>query len=148
MLAIDTQIKKAYEEEQMTPEQIAEDQGLQIEAVKAKLMQVSFQYRRACNGESEEVIDGLNFTNAQLERINAVIFETATSAETADGQVDYKTRLAAATYIRDDKKGRKDVVKGMGNQTFNILNFNQALESARQGAEKMKRMVMNKPIDA
>lgn len=121
----------------MTPAEIAEDQALDLAAVKAALMQCSAKYRKDC-GLELETEDDLNFTNDELRRVNQVIFETAVSAELSDGSIDWKTRLAAATYIRDDKKGRKEAVKHMaGNNTFNILNFNEQLAQARQLKEKM-----------
>ena len=139
----DSQIKKAYEEESMTPQQIADDLGFDIIAVKAKLMSISSKYRKDCGAEQEIVPDGLNFTNDQLEDVNKVIYETALAAEYPDGAVDYKTRLQAAMYIRDDKKGRKEVARQMAGQTFNILNLNQALEQARVGAGRVVKQIMN-----
>lgn len=136
------QIKTAYEVSGMTPEQIAEDQDLDIAAVKAGLMQSSAKYRKAC-GQEEEDLDGLNFTNDELRRVNQVIYETALSAELADGSVDFKTRLAAATYIRDDKKGRKEPVRHIAGNTFNLLSFNEQLQKARQFSDSMKRQLID-----
>ncbi len=143
-MTVDAQIKKAFEDEGMTPEQIAEDQGFDVTAIKAKLMQISSKYRQACGAEKEEVVDGLNFTNQQLESVNRVIYETALAAEYPDGSVDFKTRLTAATYIRDDKKGRKEVARQMAGNQFNIFNLNQALEQARMGASKVIHQITNK----
>src|SRR5271165_4740433 len=98
----DESIRTAYEVEHMSPSQIAEDRGLNEIAVKSKLMAISVQYRRACKVEPEGE-DTLNFTDTQLQMVNQVILETALAAETSDGHVDYRTRLAAAIYIRDDK---------------------------------------------
>jgi hypothetical protein len=132
----DTQIKKAYEIENMSPVQIAEQMDFDIVAVKAKLMSISAMYRKACGKEEDNAPDGLNFTDDQHRDVVKVIHETALAAEYPDGSVDYKTRLAAAIYIRDDKKGRKEAVKNMAGNHFNILNFNQMLQQARLGANK------------
>jgi len=145
MLAIETQIKKSFEEEGMMPEEIAEQLGLQVVAVKAKLMQLSTTYRRAAMGEDEGK-DELNFSDDQLRDVNQIIYNTAMCAETPDGQIDYRTRLAAATYIRDDKKGRKEVVKGLQANTFNIMNFNDALQAAKHNAAKIKQAVLGKEV--
>lgn len=135
------QIKTAYEVNEMTPEQIAEDQDLDIAAVKAGLMQTSSKYRKAC-GMEEEDTDGLNFTNDELRRVNQVIYETALTAETPDGSPDFKTRLAAATYIRDDKKGRKEPVRHIAGNTFNLLSFNEQLQKARQLGNSLKQQLI------
>lgn len=129
MLTCDTQIKAAYENENMSPEQIAQDQALDVVAVKAKLMQVSSKYRKDCNQDPN-----LNFTEDQHADVLKIIHETALSAEHPDGSVDYKTRLSAATYIRDDIKGRKEPRAMANGPVFNMLSFNESLSRARQGA--------------
>lgn len=134
------QIKTAFEQEGMTPEQIAEDQSLDVGAVKSVLIQSSSIYRKACGMENGEVDDGLNFNDDELKIANKIIIETAMSAEYADGTPDFKTRLDAAKYIRDDKKGRKEVVRAVNNgNTFNILQLNEQFREAREAAESVKR---------
>ena len=113
------QIKSSYEELGMSPEEISVDRELDLVAVKAALMQSSSKYRKAC-GKEDEVEDNLNFNNEQLQRANDVIYELAMAAE------DEHLRFKAATYIRDDKKGRKELVKQVQGMSFNILNFNQS----------------------
>lgn len=124
------QLKASYEQG-ATPEQISEELGFDIVAVKAGLMQCSAKYRKACGLEAEEV-DGLNFDNEQLREANAVIYQLALSAE------DEHLRFKAASYIRDDKKGRKEVVKNMQSTTVNLLQFNEMVKGAR---EKMKSVL-------
>lgn len=131
----DTQIKKAYESEGMSPSEIAADLGFEETAVKAKLMQTSSSYRRACGHEDTEE-DELNFSNDQLRKVNEVIFGLAISAE------DEHLRFKAATFVRDDKKGRKEVVKAVQHNTFNLLQFNEALQSARAGASRIKEQLV------
>lgn len=109
----------------MTPEEIAADQEMEVAAVKACLMSCSSLYRRACGSEEPEE-DRLNFSDEQLEAVNRVLYELAIGAE------DDSIRLKAATYIRDDKKGRKEVVKQIGGATFNILSFNEQMQKIRQ----------------
>lgn len=151
MGSTDLTLKVAYEENNMTPAQIAEDQDLDVVAVKAKLMQVSAKYRKDC-GHEDENDDGLNFSNDDLMKVNQVILEVALCAETPDGTPDYRARLNAATYIRDDKKGRKDVRQAIQNTQFNIFDINTQLQSMRQGAERVKAAINgnnnNKAIEA
>ena len=121
-------IKTAFENEQMSPEEIAESQDLELVAVKAALMQCSAKYRRECGQEPEEV-DRLNFSNDDLARVNEVILELALSAE------DPHLRFKAATYIRDDKKGRKEIAKQVGGMQTNIFMLNEQLAKMRQVKE-------------
>lgn len=122
-------IKVAYETLQMTPEEIAEDRELEIASVKASLMATSSSYRKACGQEPDEE-DALNFSNQDLKDVNEVILQTAKYAE------DPNLRLKAAMYVRDDKKGRKEVVKQMGGQQFNILVFNEQMARIREAKQK------------
>lgn len=137
MGSTDLQLKQAYELNSMSPAQIAEDMGFEEIAVKAKLMQISAKYRKDCGHEQSEE-DILNFSDDELHKVNRVILETALSAETPDGSIDYKTRLAAATYIRDDKKGRKDIRQAIQHQQFNIFDINTSLQQMREGAQRVK----------
>jgi hypothetical protein len=140
MTTQDSIIKTAYELENLTPDQIAEDQGLNLIAVKAKLMEVSTKYRKDCGKEPENE-SRLNFSNNDLETVNQIIMETALAAERSDGSIDWKTRLEAACYIRDDKKGRKEVKSILAGNTFNILNLSEKLSLSNQRAAEMKRLV-------
>lgn len=141
----DAQIKNAYEVEGLVPSQIADDLGFEEVAIKAKLAQLSSQYRKDCKMEALDE-DELNFSNEQLKSINGVLYECATAAELPDGTPDFRTRLNAAKYIRDDKKGRLEPVKAIANgNTFNILTFNESLQTARQLAEKAKQRVLHGP---
>ena len=130
------QIKVCYEQLGMTVEQIAEDRGLDVIATKAALMQSSAQYRKACGQEPPQE-DRLNFNEEQLEQVNKVIYELALASE------DDHLRFKAATYIRDDKKGRKDIVKAVQGGQYNILMFNEQMQGIREKAGKMKEMLLN-----
>lgn len=124
------QLRISYEQLGMSPEEIAEDRGLDLTAVKAGLMQSSSKYRKAC-GQAAEDDDTLNFSDDDLRRVNNVIKEIALSSE------DDNLRLKAAMYIRDDKKGRKEVIKAVQNTQFNILQFNEAMKQVRNVSERM-----------
>ncbi len=133
------QLKIAYETLGMSPEAIATDRELDINAVKAGLMQCSPRYRRDCGAEPAER-DELNFSDQDLRDVNDVIRQTALYAE------DERLRFQAAIYIRDDKKGRKEVVKQLGNQTFNILQFNESMKAIRERAAQVIDVATSQPI--
>lgn len=126
-----TTIKTAYEQENMTPEEIAEDRGLDLAAVKAGLMQVSVTYRKAC-GKEEIEEDTLNFSRDEQQRVKDALLDIGLGAE------DDHLRFKALVYIRDDAKGRKDVVKNIGGQNFNILMINEKMKQVREVADRIK----------
>jgi hypothetical protein len=133
MLSELTALKTAYEEEQMTVEEIAESRELDLSAVKAGLMQCSAKYRRAC-GKEEEETDSLNFSREEQQRIKDALYDLALSTE------DEHLRFKALVYCRDDAKGRKDVVKDMKGANFNILMINERMKQVRQITDKLKRV--------
>ena len=134
-------IVTAYENEGMLPDEIASDRGLDPAAVKGCLMQYSTSYRKAC-GQEPENEDKLNFTNEELERVNEVLVGLALSAESE------KVRLTAAMYIRDDKKGRKDVVKGVSAQQNNIFLINQQMAKVREITGRVKNAMTLPPSNS
>ena len=146
-MVIDFQIKDQYETYRRTPDEIATELNLEVEAVKAKLLQVSALYRERIKEEGGQVPSVNDFTDEQLEHANRAIYETMLEAELPDGTPDYRTRLKAATYIRDDKKGRKELKHLLQATQFNILNFNEALQNARKGADKAKQIVMPQTVE-
>lgn len=130
MISTTNIIKLAYEDEGMSPEAIAIDQGLETEAVKGALMQYSAKYRTDC-GQETEIEDGLNFSKDELRRVNRVILDLALGAE------DEHLRGKMATYVRDDVKGRKEVVKLQQGSNTNIFNFNQRILEVREAAARL-----------
>jgi hypothetical protein len=131
----DQQIKTAYEVNGMTPEQISDDLGFTIESIKAKLMQISSSYRKDC-GLENPTSSTLNFSDEQLARVNDEIYQLALGSD------DEHLKFKALTYIRDDKKGRKDVVRQMAGTTFNMFQFNQMLQAGRSGAQRIKESLV------
>ena len=128
-------IKVAYEEESLTPEFIAEDRGLDVSAVKAALMQSSSKYRKDC-GIEDEKSDAINFSKDEQERVKNVILDIALGAD------DEHLRFKAASFIRDDSKGRRDVVRNMAGNNFNVLFLNQQLAKVGKIADGLKQAVM------
>lgn len=145
-MVIDFQIKEQYEQYGRTPDQIAEEMSLDPIAVKAKLLQVSDLYRKSV-GSVEEEENPDDFTKEQLRTANQVIYENMLTAVLPSGDPDYRTRQRAAEYIRDDKKGRKELKNLLKGNQFNILNFNEALQSARSKADEMKQAMMPKTVE-
>jgi hypothetical protein len=131
------QIKRAYEDEHLTPEEIAEDLGWDVIAVKSALIGNSSAYRKACNAEPPDE-SVLNFSDEELLSANRVIVECAQGACLPSGDPDWRVRLNAAQYIRDDKKGRKEVRNAIANTTNNVMIVSDALRSAREGANKLR----------
>lgn len=134
MLNIDKQIKLAYEQENMTPEEIASDNALDVVAVKAKLMMISSLYRKACGQEPLESSE-LNFSDEQAVDFLQVIHEIA-----LDRELEAGVRLKAAMYGRDDKKGRRDVIKAVQGNNLTIFNINEAMANMREGMNKVIQM--------
>jgi hypothetical protein len=143
--ATDTQIKKAYEEYHMLPSQISEDFGFEETAVKAKLMQISPVYRKDCGKEPLGEDPSLNFSDDDLKDANKVIADVMLCATLPDGSVDYRTRLKAAEYVRDDKKGRKEQVRAIQNgPQVNIFSINDAIQQARLAASMATKQLTEK----
>jgi hypothetical protein len=133
------QIKLSYEELNMTPQEIAMDRELEIEVVKAALMSCSSRYRKDCGMEAQEK-DDLNFSDEQLRRVDERIFQIAIGSE------NEAIALKASMYIRDDKKGRRDIVKAMAGVTFNVLQFNEQMKLADKAITKALGMQeLNEP---
>ena len=131
-----TTIKVAYEDESMSPAEIAEDRGLELSAVKSALMQCSAKYRRDCGSEPEEV-DELNFSKEEQLQVKRMMMDIALGAD------DEHLRAKMCINIRDDAKGRKDAVKQMQGNNFNILYINEQLKKVRELTAGVKQKVIN-----
>lgn len=136
MTAEMTSIKNAFENEGMSPEQIAECQNLDPLAVKASLMQTSSIYRKACGATDEEDDDGLNFNKDDQRRFVQVIREIALGSENEE------LRLKAAIYARNDHKGRLEPARALAGNNFNVLMINEKLQAVRQVASNITSNVM------
>lgn len=128
-------IKVAFEDEDMSPEDIASERELDVTAVKAALMQSSSKYRKLAGRENEQE-DVLNFSKEEQLRVKEALLDLALGAE------DDHLRFKALTYCRDDAKGRKDVVKNMGGQNFNILMINEKMKQIRSVTEGIKQRAL------
>lgn len=131
-------IRVGYETLGLSIEDIASDRGLEVASVKSALLNCSSKYRRdvgvldSSNDESKK----LDFSDNDLLAVNNVIREVALYGE------DDNIRLKAAMYIRDDKKGRRELRQVLGGNTFNILAFNHNMAQMREKVEKMKQQML------
>lgn len=130
-MSVHIQLKNLYENDNLSPEEIAEDQGLDLVAVKSALMQSSSRYRKDCGLEPEGE-NRLNFTEDEQVKVKNKLLEIAFCAEDGNGKPDYRLMADLLKYIRDDGKGRKDVVRAVNNTQFNILEFNEKAARIRE----------------
>lgn len=112
MTASNQSIVTCFEELGLTPEQIADAEGVHITAVKSILFQCSGAYRESIKANVE-----LDFTEGELDEANKAIANIMRFSE------DDHLRLKAAVYLRDDKKGRKDK-KGLQSISITINQMN------------------------
>jgi hypothetical protein len=133
-LSADNQILAAYKQG-MDPEAISEDLGFPVHIVKARLMHISTEYRKACRAEEPDKNE-LNYSHDEALAIKREYFQLAMATE--DEHLKYKILKD----LREETTGRKDVVKVSQGNNFNILQLvNGSLEQARLGANKMKELV-------
>src|SRR6266581_6275950 len=109
MNGYETQIKVLYEEVGLSVEQIAEDQSLEVSAVKIILNKVSFKYRRSLK-EYEETCTEDDYTAAK-QAISSLLYAEHEG-----------TRLRAAKFVVNEVKGRNDVLE---NRFGRMLNGGQ-----------------------
>lgn len=135
-----------YEMEGALPEEIAEDQQIELSAVKAVLMQESAMYRKDCKKDYDN--EKLNFSNSEDEEFKNIILDCARSATLPDGSVDHRTRLKAACYGRDDKRGRLEPARMVQHgPKLTLLTINGEIKKARLSVDKIKRRLLDKPLD-
>ena len=133
MLSCETQIVAAYEQG-ATPNEIAEELGFDVIAVKAKLHQLSKKYRSDVGLVSATIYTSiLDYTEEETKQVSKVILELALGSE------DENIRLKAAMYVRDDKLGRKNIPKQViAGASNNFMQFNQFIQESREQAKRLK----------
>jgi hypothetical protein len=128
--AANQQIISAYEQLGMSPDEIAQDQDLDVAAVKSVLIQFSTVFRKDL-----KIDESLDFTEEQVKRATDVILHLAQYSD------DENLRFRAARYIRDDKKGRLDVVQQMTGLNINVITINEQMRKALEAVNKSKEIV-------
>lgn len=139
MTAAATQIVSAYENCGMSVEEIAEDQELEPLAVKACLMQFSTVFKNELKSNKTEDIE---FSAEDHVTAVDIIRTTAKYAQ------DEKLRYKAATYIRDDKKGRLDAIRQLGGLNINVLQFNETMKKAIAATNRAKGLVQSTDVES
>mgnify|MGYP007068387253 CR=1 FL=1 len=125
MTAANEQIVAAFEDNNMSIEEIADDFGYDALAVKAILMQNSVAYRKQM-----KINPDMNFTEDEAVEMRNIVVSLARYAENQDLQ------FRCARYILDDLKGRLDMGNQVKNININITNFNEQMKRARAAAER------------
>ena len=135
MTSANEQVITAFEVNGMSPEEIALDLDLDLLAVKAILHQNSSDFRKAAKDD-----DTLQFKTSEAEEMKAIILNIARYEED-----DQHLKFKAAKFVLEDKKGRLDVGKELGHNTFNfqINNFKEQMAKALQAAERTKAMIID-----
>lgn len=129
-------IRTAFDEEGMSPEDIASERELDVTAVKSALMQSSSKYRKLCRNEEPDK-SVLNYSIDEQLRVKEMLLDLALGAE------DEHLRGKLCVIIRDDALGRKDITKSMGGQNFNILMINEKMKQIRSVTNGIKERVIN-----
>lgn len=132
MAPANQQIVTAYEECGMSPEDIAQDLGYSLEAVKMVLLQHSQEFSdkalSVANGKraeaESEAADEPVFTKADLAIAKATIKALAAGAEAE------AVRYRASEFIINEVKGRNDL-KALHNNNFNVVMIQEAMTKAR-----------------
>lgn len=139
MTAGNQQIVTAYEELRMSPEEIAEDQDIDLFAVKAILMQFSSVFRRDAGEKPKEI----GFNEEQEQDVIDVISNIARGYTDADE----RTQLRAAMFLRNDRRGRLDIGKQLSGLNINVINFNEQMKKAIAAKQRSKDQVVDIPSD-
>lgn len=116
----------------MTPEQICEDTGYEISAVKAVLLQFSKVYRHIVKEESAK---DEHITDDELVEAYDAVKEVMRYAENEG------VKLKAACRLIDERKGRLDMVDTLRSTSINITIFNQQILAAREAKDKAMRIL-------
>ncbi len=144
-----------YETLEMSVEEIAADQELDVLAVKVALASNSKKYRDDCGimnnqviaaeigSEGGEVKKGmeirseLGYTKDELLAVKQVIYDIATKEQSLTS-----TKLDAAKFVFNEYHGRNDPKKGADiAMTQNIFMMQKALQSAKHTLSKVRDAV-------
>ena len=136
MLNIDRQIVNLYEQDACEAQDIAEDLGLEVEAVKACLMQNSTAYRNAVKADDKL------FSAEELRRVARALYNIALD----DDPACRSSATRAGIFVINEGKGRNDVDmrKDMGSLQVNIMVIQDRLQNMQK---VMNRIPSNKIVD-
>lgn len=106
----------------MSPEQIAQVEELNVEAVKALLFANSGRYREMVKGPTLK--QSLDLTEENEALANRVFVQLAEMSD------DDNIRLKAAMRIKDERRGRLDIRAGFKGMQININVLNEHFAKA------------------
>lgn len=120
MTAIDTQIKVAYEENEMSPEEIAGEFGFDLTAVKVALSRTSAKYRKDVKAGAEEDI-----SDDEFREIKRVAKDLALYSE------NDAVRARMISFLWNEKKGRNNTEKAAPLK-LTLIQINEQLRNVKR----------------
>lgn len=140
MTAANATIVTSYEVLELSVEDIAAQEGLEVESVKAILAGHSSLYRERLRSDSATE----DISNGEFEDIKSAMKQIALYGE-QEG-----VRLKALRFLWDEKKGRNEIKKDEGarNLRVNVLIFNQQLKKIREVRSKVRDTQTPQILDA
>lgn len=136
MTAANSQIITAYDELKMTEEQISEELGYDLAAVKMILLKHSADYgdksmSKFTSKESEaESAPMFSADEVQLAKDSIVTLARESEME--------NVRLKASEFIINEYKGRNDPIKNLSEGNFNVLIISEHMSRARAAMARAK----------
>lgn len=127
----DLQIKTSFEDLGLTPEQIADETGYDILAIKTILIQCSSQYRKLIKREPAK-----GYTPDQAEEMQHILLNIARYEDE-----DLNLKAKVAIYLHEEFKGRNDTVKIVQNFNMTANIFNEQMKKANEARERTLRLV-------
>lgn len=125
MNAENQQIVTLFEEVGMGPDEIAQSEEMDLIAVKTILMQCSSLYRQ----ESKQN-KSLEFTVDEAEEMKQILLNRARYSE------DEHLQVKCAIFIINDKKGRLDGGRMLGQLGNAVINFNMQMQKVQDARER------------
>lgn len=134
MSSNDMQIKTSFEELGLTVEEIAQETGYEILAIKTILLNCSPIYRKQVKKQPS-----IGYSPDEAQEMRDIMINIA-RYEDEDKHLQFK----AAKYIYDDFKGRNDQV-AVNNNTINIgaIQFNDQMKKALEARERTMKQIVD-----
>lgn len=124
----DLELVTNFEVNGMTPEQIAQDAGLEVSAVKAFLMQYSALYRQLQQGGDKS----LELTNDEFDEVKQTLFEIMRYQK----EDRPNTSAKIAMFLYKDKKGYLNPQAPLPSINLNVMDFNGRMKQCLAAEER------------
>lgn len=145
----DLELKILFEEQSLSPSEISDLKGWEVEAVKARLMQISPAFKeslRAATTTGNQESGDLEITDQEkrtyLEMYKGMLH---------DSDVDPNLRARILRDLLNEKLGRNKVVLPASithnTQVFNINNINESIRAAKERTKELNNAVSKPSID-